>query len=465
MVKLGQRIAIAGTTSGVGKTSVTLGLARSLARRELRVQTFKVGPDFLDPTYLAMASGRPCYNLDGWMTSREYVCELFDRATADADIAIIEGVMGLFDGASPDALDGSTAEIARWLDAPVLLVVDAHGAARSLAATVQGFVHFEPGVQIAGVIANRCGSDRHRDWLARSLDAAHLPPLVGAIPRDSLPRLENRHLGLVAAEHSRITPELLDQLADAVEKCVDMGPVGNALRGVPRAETRSLTERRGGRSLQQDARIGIARDQAFHFYYPDNLEALEAAGAKLVEFSPLADDRLPADLDAILLGGGYPEAHARRLAANESMRCAIADFAASGRPLYAECGGLMYLSRAVTTLDGERFPMAGVIPIETVMQARLAALGYVEATLTTDGPLGPAGQICRGHEFHYSHVVLDESESAGWLPAFSIERRRADAIESHGYARGNVVAVYLHLHWASRPDWPRRFLETCKESR
>ncbi len=219
------RLVIAGTGSGVGKTSLALGLTRRLARQGLRVQTFKVGPDFLDPTYLAMASGRTCYNLDGWMTSRDYVRQLFARATADADIAIIEGVMGMFDGASPNTLEGSTAEIAQWLDAPLLLVVNSHGAARSLAATVQGFARFEPGVRVAGVIANQGGSDRHRAWLAEALAGAAAPPLVGMLPRGSLPTLPSRHLGLVSAEQAGLSAGILDQLADACDQHLDVSAI------------------------------------------------------------------------------------------------------------------------------------------------------------------------------------------------------------------------------------------------
>ena len=208
-------ILIGGVSSGVGKTSLTLGIVRALVRRGLRVQTFKVGPDFLDPSYLKLASGRPCYNLDGWMTGREYVQQLFARVTADADIAIIEGVMGLFDGASPTSLEGSSAEIALWLDAPVLLVANAHGAARSLAAVVMGFTRFESGLRMAGVIANHAGSERHRKWLGESLAAAGLSPLVGAVPRDSLPTLQSRHLGLMTADSRTLPDQTVNQLADA----------------------------------------------------------------------------------------------------------------------------------------------------------------------------------------------------------------------------------------------------------
>jgi cobyrinic acid a,c-diamide synthase len=465
------RLVIAATGSGVGKTSLSLGVARMLSRRGLRVQTFKVGPDFLDPTHLALASGRTCYNLDGWMTSREYVSDLFARATADADVAIVEGVMGLFDGASPSTLEGSTAEIALWLDAPVVLVVNAHGAARSVAATVHGFAHFEPGLRLAGVIANHSGSARHRQWLAESLSAANLPPLLGAVPRDALPKLESRHLGLVAAEHGGITSAVIEQLADACQQHVDLikpRPLvaDSAVSAGGEIQVDSQRRARDQRSRlygTRGVRIGVARDEAFHFYYPDNLEALEARGAELVDFSPLRDESLPDDLDAIYFGGGYPELHAERLSTNVSLRREVADFAASGRAVYAECGGLMYLSRSVQTLDGKRHPMAGVLPIDTAMLPRLSALGYVEATLEADCLWGAQGWTGRGHEFHYSQITADDSRAAGFLPAYRLARRRSDDRPCEGFLRGNVLASYVHLHWASRPEAVDHFLHRCKE--
>ncbi|MCX8117557.1 MAG: cobyrinate a,c-diamide synthase, partial [Desulfobacterota bacterium] len=216
------RIVIAGLQSGAGKTSVALALVSSFRRRGLRVQTFKVGPDFLDPTYLSLASGRPCYNLDGWMTSKEYVLRLFSRTTGDADLAVIEGVMGLFDGADPETLEGSTAEIARWLDAPVLLVVNVHGMARSLAALVKGCVEFDNVLRIAGVIGNQGGSESHKMWLSRSLEGASLPPLLGAIPRGALPLLPSRHLGLVTASSDTLTPAMLDEMSDLFDRSVSL---------------------------------------------------------------------------------------------------------------------------------------------------------------------------------------------------------------------------------------------------
>jgi cobyrinic acid a,c-diamide synthase len=457
---------IAATGSGVGKTSLTLGLARALVRRGLRVRTFKVGPDFLDPTYLAMASGRTCYNLDGWMTSAEYVGRLFARATADADLALVEGVMGLFCGASPDGLEGSTAEIALALDAPVLLAVDAHGAARSLAATVHGFTHFEPRLQLAGVIANQSGSTVHGQLLAESLRAAGLPPLVGAVPRGGLPKLENRHLGLVTADQSGITPAIIDQLADALEQYVDLDAI-IALAGADSSRHTPCAVADGARRVPATGRaaafrLGLARDEAFHFYYPDNLESLAEQGAELVAFSPLAETALPENLDALYFGGGYPELYAERLAANRPMLDAVRKFAASGGCVYAECGGLMYLARSLKTADDRTHEMANVLPVDTQMLPRLSRLGYVEVALRSDGFWGPAGWRCRGHEFHYSQITADRSRSAGWQPAFALSRRHAEPGRLEGFARGNVLASYVHLHWASRPQSVQFFLNRYK---
>jgi cobyrinic acid a,c-diamide synthase len=456
-------LVIAGTNSGVGKTSLAVGLTRALARRGLRVQTFKVGPDFLDPTYLTTASGRTCYNLDGWMTSREYVRGLFARTTADADVALVEGVMGMFDGASATTLEGSTAEMALWLDAPVLLVVDAHGTARSLAATVKGFAAFEPAVRLAGVIANRGGSHRHRAWLIESLHAATTPPLVGMIPNGALPSLPSRHLGLVTADQTNLA-DILDQLADACDQHLDLSAIVDLTKQGAKPPTHQISKSPNPqipKSPNPSIRLAIARDEAFHFYYPDNLEAFAAAGAELVNFSPIADARLPADLDGIYFGGGYPEVHAARLAANVSMLADVRQFAASGGAIYAECGGLMYLGQSLTALDGVRHAMAGVLPIETAMLDRLKSLGYVEVTLQQDSLWGPAGTVFRGHEFHYSEIKKPLSADAGWQTVYSVQHRSGEPAKPEGFQRenGRILASYVHGHFASHPRLIEAFLK------
>ena len=453
------RLVIAGAASGVGKTSLALGLATALARRGLRVQTFKVGPDFLDPTHLALASARPCHNLDSWMAGGGYIRQLFASATADADLALIEGVMGLFDGASPTALEGSTAEIAALLAAPVLLVVNAHGAARSFAALVHGFAGFEPGVHIAGVIANHAGGARHAAWLREALTAARLPPLLGAIPRGALPALASRHLGLVAADPETVTPALLARLADACEQHLDIAAILALARQTPELSAVPVV---ASAPSATRVRLGVARDAAFHFYYPDNLTALEQAGAELVFFSPLNDPALPAGLDGLYLGGGYPEMYAAQLAANANMRQAIRDFAAADRLVYAECGGLMYLARQLHTLEGATLPMCGVLPVETEMLAQRHALGYVEVALAADGLWGRAGTTLRGHEFHYSKIVNNQTAAEDWQPAYCLRRRDDPSAQADGFTKAGVLASYAHLHWAAQPEMARQFVVACR---
>lgn len=451
---------IAGAGSGVGKTSMALGITRALRRRGLRVQPFKVGPDFLDPTYLKLAAGRTCYNLDGWMSDRPYVEGLFDHATADADMAVIEGVMGMFDGADPTSLDGSTAQMAQWLDAPVLLVVGAHGLARTLAAVVKGFVEFEPGIQLAGVIANRCGSEKHQRWLAESLAGAKLPPLVGAVPREGLPTLQDRHLGLVTADHSVLPEQLIEQLADACDEHLDMDRIMALGQEVQRRERIESVPQ----STSKQVRIGVARDEAFHFCYPDNLELLTRHGAEVVPFSPLADDALPEDLHGLYLPGGYPEEHAQRLSANRSMAECVRQFADSGKCIYAECGGLMYLGHQLETLDGRKQSMVGVLPIDTRMLPKRKTLGYVEVTLDRPSLFGPQGTTIRGHEFHYSEITDQSLEPDGWRQVYRIQRRRDDTLRTEGFQKGNILASYVHLHWASQPAVARHFVNRCKET-
>ncbi|MGD0092841.1 MAG: cobyrinate a,c-diamide synthase, partial [Planctomycetota bacterium] len=434
----------------------------------LRVQTFKVGPDFLDPTYLALASQRPCYNLDGWMTGRDYVLRLFARAAAGADLAVIEGVMGLFDGADPCTNAGSTAEIALWLDAPVLLAVNAHGAARSLAAMVRGFCEFDSSLRIAGVIANQAGSARHARWLEDSLAAAGLPQLLGAIPRGAFPALPSRHLGLVSADRQSLSGEVLNSLADALERNVSLDAVMQfaasappCTAGVPPAEPQA-----GGtpavHSAETRLKLGVAQDRAFHFYYPDNLEALQAQGCELVRFSPLADAQLPAGLKALYLGGGYPEEYAAELAANKTMLAGIRAFAASGRTVYAECGGLMYLAEGLQTVAGERHALAGVLPLWTRMLPRRKALGYVEVTLTQDALWGARGSTLRGHEFHYSELLGPAALDGLWRTVYSVQSRRAPQPAAEGFQRGRVLASYVHAHFASRPEAVKSFTANCE---
>ncbi|HVP77227.1 MAG TPA: cobyrinate a,c-diamide synthase [Thermodesulfobacteriota bacterium] len=454
------RIIIAGTQSGTGKTSLSLALVASLKRRGLRVQTFKIGPDFLDPSYLTLASGRPCYNLDGWMTRKEYVWELFSRTTQGADIAVIEGVMGLFDGSDPENSEGSTAEMARWLDAPVLLVVNVHGMARSLSAVVKGCVEFEPGLRMAGVIANHSGSDRHKDWLRQSLRSASLPPLLGAIPRGVFPALPSRHLGLTTADPQNLPPKILEELADVLERHLSLDAVMEIAK---KAAPLSVTEPgRDAKHRPNRVSVGVAYDKAFHFYYPDNLDELKLRGCDLILFSPLQDRTLPEEIDALYFGGGYPEEYAKTLSENQEMREAVTQFARRGLPLYAECGGLMYLTQGIETTQGKRYPMVGLLPVWSRMLHRLKSLGYVEVTLANDSLWGKRGAVLRGHEFHYSELSGFPQDDPLWTSVYRMKRRRSEEIFPEGFQKKNVLASYVHLHWASQPQNVETFINHCR---
>lgn len=453
------RIVIAGTQSGTGKTTFTLALVATLKQRGLRVQTFKVGPDFLDPTYLTLASGRPCYNLDGYMTSRDYVLGLFDRTTKDADMAVIEGVMGLFDSSDPSTSEGSTGEIAKWLRAPVLLVVNVHGMGRSLAALVEGFVQFDRDLRISGIIANQSGSERHREWLARSLEEVSLPPLLGAIPRGAFPTLPSRHLGLVTASSQNLTPKVLDELAEVLHRSVSLNKIEEIMRSVPPLLTPEPVTK--AKPVSKRVMIGLALDRAFHFYYQDNLKELESRGCQWLPFSPLEDRQLPEGLHGLYFGGGYPEEYAEALADNKEMREAILQFASKNRPIYAECGGLMYLSSGIESLEGKKYPMVGLLPVWTRMLDRLKSLGYVEVTLMENSLWGKRASVLRGHEFHYSELtstLLDHP----WRPVYQIRRRRLNQLEYEGYQTGKILASYVHLHWASQPQAMETFLRQCE---
>ena len=455
------RIVIAGTQSGVGKTSLSLGLARAFARRGVKVQTFKVGPDFLDPTHLSIASGRPCYNLDMWMMGHEYVLGLFARATADADLAIVEGVMGLFDGYDPESSRGSTAEMANVLGAPLLLVVNAHGMARSIAALVKGYTEFEKGAGLAGVIINQCGSEKHGAILSASLEGSSLPPVVGAVLRGSVPSLPSRHLGLVTADHTLLADGSLDALADAVEKQLSMEEILRISRSVPQVVTPEPVTPESTHPV----RLGIARDEAFHFYYHDLFDTLKGRGCEPVFFSPLHDRNLPELLDGLYIGGGYPEEYPAPLSENRPMKDAIRAFAVEGRPVYGECGGLMYLSEGITTDEGAAYPFTGLLPVWTHMLERRKALGYVEVTLSKDTLLGTAGTVLRGHEFHYSEIKGDPAGQGGWHTAYDVKRPLGHKRPPEGYCRGKILASYIHLHLASRPESITRFLNACRRIR
>jgi cobyrinic acid a,c-diamide synthase len=420
------RIVVAGTHSGCGKTTLASGLMAALAARGLTVQPFKVGPDFIDPTHHSAICGRISRNLDPFMMGDQDVRETFVRACAGADIAVIEGVMGLFDGL--DGTDeGSTADVARILDAPVLLVVDVKGMSRSAHAVVQGYLNFDAGTDIRGVIFNRIGSPRHRNLIAATESA----PVMGWVPRKDDLAVASRHLGLTMA----VETGAMAGFGAVVEEWCDLdGILGIAAGASPlpaEAEARGLPK--------PTVRIGVARDRAFCFYYQDNLDRLAGSGAEVVSFSPMTD-RLP-DLDALYLGGGYPELHAEALSRSrcrEDVRRAVDD----GMPVYAECGGLVYLTDRIAGKDGEH-PMAGVLPAVTRMTERIQGLGYVEGRAIGGAPVLMPGRLFRGHEFHYSR--LECSPEARFAVALSRGRGICDGKD--GLWVQNAVGQYTHAYF------------------
>ena len=474
------RIVIAGTSSGAGKTTVASGLMAAFRARGRTVQGAKVGPDFIDPSYHALATGRPARNLDAFLAGPELVSPLLAHAIADladdgrpADLTVIEGVMGLFDGASGRGELASTAHVAKLTRSPVVLVVDAAAMARSVAALVLGFRNYDLAVDVAGVILNRVGSTFHADLLREALDPIGVP-VLGALTRDDRLVAPSRHLGLVPVdERDARARETLDVLAARVAEEVDLdalerlasaapplGPAWDPTQALARAAgepgrtpaTEPGTAPAAGGLVavppppERRPRIAYAAGAAFTFRYTENLELLRAAGAELVPFDPIHDAALPEATEALYLGGGFPEEHGEALAANAAMRAAVAELAAAGRPIVAECGGLLYLGG---TLDGR--PMCGVLDGTGALGTRLT-LGYREAEAGADSPLWRAGEVVRGHEFHYSTL----SPEATTPPAWTLRSRGRERAE--GVASRTLHASYLHTHWAAFPQAATRLV-------
>ena len=455
-------IIIAAPQSGSGKTIITLGLMECFKRRGLHVAPFKVGPDFIDPGYHRLVCGSPSINLDGWICPPEFVRETFTRHSTGADIAVIEGVMGLFDGISGVSDQGSTAHVARITGAPVVLVVDAKSQARSVAALVKGFVEFDSRVRVAGVIFNNVASEGHARILREALETLETTTkALGFIPRDERLHIPSRHLGLLTAEENPLPGEFLDHLAEVIKEHVDLGLLwaaggaGSASRELP------FDERPVAAPAGETVRIAVARDEAFCFVYEDNLRLLREAGAELVPFSPLRDDLLPGDIGGIYLPGGYPEVFADTLQDNRSIRGKIRNAVEAEMPVYAECGGFIYLTEGVvdTKNETESFhELLGIIPVTTRMLPRRKALGYREIVLTDDALLGPKGTIARGHEFHYSE--MGEMPS----PVQRLYRVRKSGVDlgAEGYAYKNCLASYIHLHFGSNSGMAAAFVESCR---
>jgi cobyrinic acid a,c-diamide synthase len=454
------RLLIAGVASGVGKTTVSVALIADLRERGLRVQPFKVGPDYLDPSHLSQAAGRPCYNLDTWLLSSERLQQLVTAACSDADLAIIEGMMGLYDGRESQSDSGSAAEIARLLATPVVLVLDANALARSAAAIVLGFQQLDPHVPLAGVIANRVGSEGHVRLLQEAITSATGLPLFGSLPQAARPLIAERHLGLLPASEAGLNGQQLAQLAEQFRQSCDSERLLALAFSAPALPAASTTRRPPAASGAERVRIALARDEAFNFYYPDTLDLLREAGAELVPFSPLHDTQPPEAMAGLYLGGGFPEEHAARLAANTDLRRALAHLLARDLPCYAECGGLMYLCHSIRTAAGTTYPMLGIIERQSLMPAHSGLqLGYRLARAQRDTLLLPRGSQVRGHEFHVSRLDRppEPTEAAYLLTSPDGVHQQLE-----GFARGNLLASYLHFSFSGFPQAAQRFVEAAR---
>ncbi len=450
------RLVVAGTSSNVGKTTVTLAILAALRERGRRVQPFKAGPDFIDPGHHRAATGRYSRNLDGWMLGKDLNRAIFTRAAADADLSIIEGMMGLFDGSSPLDDVGSTAALAKQLEAPVILVIDGSAMARSAAAMVGGYTCFDPALRVAGVLFNRVGSEGHYKLLKAAVEHYTDVVAVGYLPPDPSTTIADRHLGLIMADELR-DDRLYRRLAKAALDTVDLDrleALANSCSPLPAVSSATAPHR------SKAVRIGVAKDQVFCFYYQDNLDLLEAEGGELVEFSPLRDAALPDNLGMLYLGGGYPELHGAALAANTSMKSAIRRFAEQGGTVYAECGGMMYLTQGIRDFDGALHEMVGLFPAETIMQRTGMTLGYRSIALKQSCIIGFVGLTARGHEFHYSTVI-----PKGQLTyACALIDTRGESKGYDGMIERNALGLYTHVHFASQPQVAASLVESANRT-
>ncbi len=450
-------IVIAGTHSGCGKTTITLGMMAALRNKGMKVQPFKAGPDFIDSGLHRMITGRLSRNLDLWMCGEGYVRDCFIRNSYDCDISVVEGVMGLLDG------DLSTATLSAKLSLPVVLVVDAYGMAETAAAVVRGVYQtgLEHGVAFAGVVFNRVASERHYQRLCREIEDL---PVLGYLPRKDTFEIPHRHLGLTTAEDDPIPEEKIQQLADVILKHVDMDEIVRraGLNNEGAYFPRSYEVPRPVSDITGPV-IAVARDKAFCFYYQDNLDLLRDAGARIVWFSPLSDPTVPEEADGVYIGGGYPELHAEALSGNLPMLESIRAWSEEGRPLYAECGGLMYLSMGIHDFEGRFFGMSGVFPFETRMKKGRSRLGYRQVVLKQGCIVGRAAAEMRGHEFHYSEVAWGREKNPSLNLVYSLKDGSGETATDEGYRNGNTLASYVHLHFGSNPGIARAIVGFCRK--
>lgn len=435
-------VIVAGTNSGCGKTTVSLGIMAALKMRGMDVQPFKCGPDFIDPTLHRLITGNISRNLDIRMCGEEFVRHTFARHGSGADISVVEGVMGLFDGGQ-----GSAATLAKALEIPVILVVNAASAAESAAAVIKGFEELDREIQIAGVILNNVAGPRHEELIRDAVDQHCRTEIVGVLPRDPDFAIPERHLGLFMGEEAPLGPEGITSLVEVMERCVDLDAVCRCRSGLKPFPSIPVRVIKGGRKT----RIAVARDRAFSFYYEDNLDMLKDAGAELVEFSVLEGSRLPDDIQGVYIGGGYPELHAEAISKNRSMLESLRSWATNGGVMLAECGGFMLLSEGITLDNGKFHGMAGVFPVKVCMNRRLRRLGYRKVVFSRDSLLGKAGDTLYGHEFHYSDITDMSLDLPQVFEHGDIQ----------GWQTGNTLGGYMHFHFGRTPGAVLHFVKGC----
>lgn len=448
-----RRLVIAGTGSGVGKTTITIGLMAAMRKKGYIVQGFKCGPDYIDPTYHTAVTGRPSRNIDSWMLNHEMVKEIVIRASKGADVSIIEGVMGFFDGKDPTNNTGTTAEISVITKSPVVLIVNCASMARSAAAIVKGFQAFAEETNIVAVIANRVGSDGHYKLVKVAIEQECGIPVVGYLKRDDELTIPERHLGLIPSVERGELDHFFEKLTDLVLETVDVDRLFQ-LAVAPQLE---IEASQFSGKQEPSVRIAVARDAAFNFYYEENFEILEAYGAELVPFSPLAGEVLPAEIDGLYLGGGFPEEFAELLASQTEVKQSIKTAIMNGLPTLAECGGYMFLTDTIETTDQLKYDMVGIIPGAVKMQTKLAALGYREITGAEGNFLLNGKTSAKGHEFHYSTY----HPGAEIHPAYYTKGMRGTKQE--GYMKDNLIAGYTHFHFGSCPEMVANWITKCKE--
>ena len=446
------RVVIAATQSGSGKTTIVTGLLAALRAKGLNVQSYKIGPDYIDPGYHRLASGRYAHNLDTWLVPKEKIRDLMCKTAGDADVCIIEGVMGLYDGGKGGI--SSTAELAKLLDAPVLLVINAKSMGESAAALALGFKEYDPTVNIAGVSVSRLGAETHKEMIVEALKRLGIDT-YGAIMRNEAMHMPERHLGLLPVEENAEDKRVVAEIGKHVAAEVDVDKVYELAKTAPPIET----DDEATAAPEKRVRIGVAHDEAFSFYYPASLAVLERLGAEIVTFSPLHDWAVP-DVDALMFGGGFPEMFAEKLNANNIMMDDIKKAAANGMPIYAECGGFMYLMKQLINFRGNAYPMLGIVPGEVTMNRNLQTVGYVEATMMRDTILGKKGTVLHGHEFHFSSEC-DPNPGDDYPRAYSFKKMRKQEPYLAGYAKDNILGSYLHIHFAGSVDAAKHFIEAA----